>query len=476
MRRLIQTLILSCLLNLYAHSQSLSNDSLSRQDRLPDSTQKIIISDIIILGNKKTKDYIIVREMLFKKGDSINPAELFTLLEESRKLIYNTTLFTSVELIPSLVTDGRTTITVKVKERWYIYPIPQFQLVDRNLNEWINTYNASLDRVIYGAKFIHYNFSGRRDQLRIFALNGYSRNFSIAYTSPYSNSALTEGFTLGSAFQQNREVAFRTTLNNKLLQYRNGNFVRTNIVAFAGYIIRRGYYRSHQLNLVYTYSSVTDSLLIYNPSFFNSEKTKQHIPELSYQFHYLKVDNVAYPLQGRSMLLGVTKKGFGFDGGINALTLDAIFNAYKGLGKNWYLSFNSASKVKLPFHLAYINRRALGFLDFYLRGLEYYVIDGVASSVFKTTLRKKVADFKIKTPFHFKVIPEIPFKVFVKTYGDLGYSYDKGPNISELNNRLLYTGGLGIDILTVYDLNLRFEYSFNQLNQNGLFLHTKGGF
>ena len=39
-----------------------------------------------------------------------------------------------------------------------------------------------------------------------------------------------------------------------------------------------------------------------------------------------------------------------------------------------------------------------------------------------------------------------------------------------------YTGGFGIDILTLYDLNLRLEYSFNQLNENGLFLHTKGGF
>jgi hypothetical protein len=30
---------------------------------------------------------------------------------------------------------------------------------------------------------------------------------------------------------------------------------------------------------------------------------------------------------------------------------------------------------------------------------------------------------------------------------------------------------LGIDILTIYDVVLRFEYSFNQLSERALFLH-----
>ena len=41
---------------------------------------------------------------------------------------------------------------------------------------------------------------------------------------------------------------------------------------------------------------------------------------------------------------------------------------------------------------------------------------------------------------------------------------------------MLYSGGFGIDILTFYDINLKIEYSFNQLNENGLFLHSNGGF
>jgi hypothetical protein len=35
---------------------------------------------------------------------------------------------------------------------------------------------------------------------------------------------------------------------------------------------------------------------------------------------------------------------------------------------------------------------------------------------------------------------------------------------------MLYTGGIGLDIISIYDVVLRVEYSFNQLNQSGLFV------
>jgi hypothetical protein len=40
----------------------------------------------------------------------------------------------------------------------------------------------------------------------------------------------------------------------------------------------------------------------------------------------------------------------------------------------------------------------------------------------------------------------------------------------------LHAAGIGIDLLTLYDITFRFEYSFNQLGQNGLFLHRNISF
>ncbi|MBK7559918.1 MAG: hypothetical protein IPI54_17655 [Chitinophagaceae bacterium] len=91
--------------------------------------------------------------------------------------MYNTTLFNEVKFELVALDANNINISVQVTERWYLYPVPQFNLVDRNFNEWYKTYNASFDRVNYGLKFVHYNLSGRRDQLRVYFINGYSREY-----------------------------------------------------------------------------------------------------------------------------------------------------------------------------------------------------------------------------------------------------------------------------------------------------------
>jgi glycerophosphoryl diester phosphodiesterase len=134
----------------------------------PGSTPFLIVKDIVIKGNKKTKPYVIGREIQFVTGDSLPAAALADELEKARQQIYNTTLFTEVKVTASMLSAQDIVVNVDVKERWYIFPVPQFKPADRNLNEWLKTYKGDLDRVNYGIKFVHYNLSGRRDQLRIF--------------------------------------------------------------------------------------------------------------------------------------------------------------------------------------------------------------------------------------------------------------------------------------------------------------------
>ena len=63
--------------------------------------------------------------------------------------------------------------------------------------------------------------------------------------------------------------------------------------------------------------------------------------------------------------------------------------------------------------------------------------------------------------------------LFAKTYADAGWSSITRELDTKLNNRLLYTGGIGIDMLTLYDICLKIEYSFNQLGEKGLFYTRK---
>ncbi|MBK7305782.1 MAG: hypothetical protein IPI88_01355 [Chitinophagaceae bacterium] len=155
---------------------------------------KVCVKDLQVTGTKQTKVYIVYREIQFKKGDSIVLADLYKELEQARFQVYNTTLFNEVKFELIALDAANVHINVQVLERWYLYPVPQFKWIDRNFNEWYRTYKASLSRVNYGIKFVHYNLSGRRDQLRIYFINGYTRNVSFSYTAPYSNKKTNRGF------------------------------------------------------------------------------------------------------------------------------------------------------------------------------------------------------------------------------------------------------------------------------------------
>ncbi len=70
-----------------------------------DSSRKLHLQNIIIKGNKKTKDYIILREMTLKEGDYVFTSNLNFVLEKSKEFIYNTTLFEKVTLDTSTVSS-----------------------------------------------------------------------------------------------------------------------------------------------------------------------------------------------------------------------------------------------------------------------------------------------------------------------------------------------------------------------------------
>ena len=103
--------------------------------------------------------------------------------------------------------------------------------------------------------------------------------------------------------------------------------------------------------------------------------------------------------------------------------------------------------------------------------MEYYVIDGDAGFLAQATLCRQIGKYTLNTHLKSKNYNEIPFRYFLKLYCDAGYAHNKYPGNSFLNNQLLYTGGVGLDIVTFYDLVFRFEVSYNQLGKGGLYLH-----
>jgi outer membrane protein assembly factor BamA len=466
-------------LPIYLHAQT-SIDTLQKTE-----AKSVLISAIKITGNKRTKGYIIEREMQFKVGDYINTTELQKAFKQAQTQIYNTNLFIEVKIDSLVLPDTSLQVNVYVRERWYIFPTPQFSLVDRSYKEWIKTFNGDLNRVVYGIDFTHYNFSGRRDQLSITLLNGYARNISFSYSSPYSNSKLTEGFGISASITQNREIGFKTSYDNKPLVfkkdksliYTKNGFIRDNYQLDAAYSWQRGYFKRTALSLGLNYLVVNDSITntTYNPNYFGNNNTKQFYTDIIFGVAYANTDKNAYPLTGFKYNYSISKRGLGFTGGINSTILSGSFSKYIPHKHNFFSSIKTSGILKIPFDQAYINQRAIGFGNLRLRGLELYIIDGVAAFTTNYTFSKKLFYFRIPMPFKIKALPYIPFTFFAKTYADMGYSYIPQQYNTRLNNRFLYTGGVGLDILSLYDLVFKIEYSFNQLGQKGLFLQGGSG-
>jgi outer membrane protein assembly factor BamA len=454
------------------NAQNYSIDTAVINSQLPIYLAKLHVRHIVISGNKKTKKYIILREMSVNEDDSILVTNLKSTLLKSRDLIYNTTLFINVSVSPRVIDANDLDIIVEVKERWYIFPIPFLELGDRSFNEWVEKYDASFKRLSYGVMFSHFNISGRKDQLSLILVNGFKRNIAFEYSAPYTNPALTDGVKFGAGYIQTREIPFATDAGNNLLYYKSDHFVKNEWYVRGSYSSRKALKKKETFTITFRHLNVDDSVVsYYNPHYFNSTSSSQDFFDFEYKLEFKDVDNVLYPLKGYTAALLLTKRGLELSGGMKQFSINASYGRYFSHRHNWYTSVRLSGQLKLPFDQSYYNLKALGYEEDYLRGDEYFVIDGVAFGLAKFDLKKKILHFSLPTFIRSNTYNKLPFTFYAKAFADAGYVYGQPQYDSRLANKFLYSGGIGIDILTLYDFKLRIEYSLNQLNQKGLFLH-----
>jgi outer membrane protein assembly factor BamA len=434
------------------------------------------VNRIIITGNKKTKNKVILRELPFKEGEEYQLPELVKKFENARTYLMNTALFVDVVVALKSFNGYDVDILVAVKERWYLFPVPYFKPIDRNLNQWLVEKKASLTRVNYGIKLLYDNVSGRNDKLKFYLTNGYTKEVSLSYDRPYVDKRMKWGLSLSVATGENHEVNYNTINNKQAFIKDPDNFIRNYFRAAAEISYRRVIKTRHRFGIVYTSELIEDTVLNKNPKYFNSVLNRISFPDIYYDLNLQDVNFIPYPLRGYTADVGITKRGFNSPVSVWQLALRGA--AYRQLSLKYFFSLKAAGTIKLPFdHQPFINQRLLGYGDIGMQGYEYYVIDGVAGGYVKTTLSKEILKFSIKLPSKKKEEHEsfnrIPFTLYAKIFGNTGYVYNPAQGNNFLANKMLYSGGVGLDIVTFYDFVLRFEWSFNTQGQNGLFLHQK---
>ena len=437
-----------------------------------DTTKKdgILIADVQIVGNHRTKPAIILREMTLKKGDIITAAELEKQIEISRNQVYNTALFIETNITTTDRTGDIITIKVEVKERWYLFPVPYFTLADRNFNQWWVTEHRDLNRVNYGIQFTQYNLTGHNDPLNVWLINGYTKQISLRYTLPFVNKSLKHGFDVGYSYLTQKQLNDSTNLNKQAFITSNNNllyYTRADL----SYTYRPDQHWRHSFRVAYTNERVADTVLIANQNYFPDNRAQIQFVDFTYRLRYLNLDYNAYPTNGYSFDWYIYKRGL--DKSTNLWQTGLNGQYVRPVSKNTFLRLSAAATIKTPSNDYFINQPLFGYTNnFSLRGLEYYVIDGDAGALAQATLFREIYKCRLHTHLKSNNYNQIPFRFFLKVYGDVGYAHNNYPGNSMLNNQLLYTGGFGLDVVSIYDLAFRFEVSFNQFGQHGLFLHA----
>ncbi len=439
---------------------------------LPRGDQPFVIGNIIIEGNKKTKSYIVLREVPFRSGDSIYLPDLVKAFEVARRQLYNTSLFTGVVVALKSFRGYAVDVLIQVKERWYIFPLPYLKPIDRNLTEWARR-GYGLDRVNYGFKFNYNNFTGRNDKLKIWLITGYTQQIQFQYEQPYADRTLKHGYRIGFTYAFNKEINYGTANNQQAFTDSLGRGTRR-ISGNIDYTFRPGLRTFHAVRLSLTRQEVDSQVLVLNPKYFNTSRNVILYPELSYTLSYFNTDYNYFPLTGWMGEAGILKRGVSRE--MNMWQVSGKLTKGWEVLRKTYFGWQGYGVLRFPFDQPFINQRLFGYGDIYLRGLERYVIDGVAAFMAKNAIRRELVRFSVPTYLKSVAHERVPFRIYARVFGDMGYVYNKNITQNSLTNRFLYTAGAGFDVVSFYDFIFRFDYSFNQLGQKGIFLHVRNDF
>ena len=435
------------------------------------SANYVHIRNIVFVGNKVTKEFVIEREMSIHAGDSILANDLNEVIEFNRERILNSQLF--VEAMANIKNWNNDSLDIEytVKELFYWNAHPYVTLADRNFNVWWYDFNHKFNRLNIGADINRKNFRGRGEEIGIEGQVGFNKHIYIYYSNPYIDKTLKNGIKASLSFNTGKEIQAQTD-SNKQIFYRNEqvNPYRWFRGEFS-YLYRPKYAAIHELRLAYHHYTITSQMFAEQSNFLGG-RTKMGIPEIRYRYKFNNTDDRNYPIHGWEVESFLEHKGMGLVKNFTQTQLYTHVVRYQPIYKKWSSAFHFRGRIFGPDKQPYFNYRAMGFENDYVRGYEYYIVDGSHYGLIRTDLRRKLFSYKVRQhilPF----LRYIPVDFYGKVYNDVGYVHSNNIGNSFLNNKILNGYGLGLDIVMSYYLKVRLEYSFNGLNENGLFLNLR---
>lgn len=436
-----------------------------------------LVEEIVLQGNKKTKDFIILREVGLRRGDTVEVSQSEEVCQKIRDRIFNLNLFIDVEVSFESTNDMHRVLFIRLKERFFVFFAPIFEIGDRNFNEWFYDRSKDLSRLNYGIIFTKRNLRGRNETLEATFQGGFLQKYKLAYKIPYIDKSQNYGLQLYWSYTQFKNLAYQTQ-NNKLLFLRSIENLRERVTVNFKLRKRTGFYQWQNIELHFTHNWINDTILQLNNNFHLNRSNKQKFFHINYEYLWDTRDFASYPLEGEKVLLRASKYGLFPSDDINLWIFQGDFRHYQQWNKHFYSAIALQGRIFLHKGQPYSNAQALGYGNDLVRAYQLYVIDGQHYALLKTDFKYKMIDFKKSFEFLPSQVSTIPVSILPKLFFDVGFVWDNVfyNESNFLANQVLLGIGVGIDVISFYNSVLQLDFGYNRQRQWGIFLNFESSF
>ncbi|HNF19201.1 MAG TPA: POTRA domain-containing protein [Chitinophagales bacterium] len=450
-----------------------------------DSIHYLKVRHINIAGNKKTKDFVIHREMTIHENDSFPAKEMDALLLQQRLNIFNIGLFNDVSINIKNWEDDSLDLSIQVHERWVIIPLPIIKFVDRNVVEWWKNYRHDFKRLQYGAQVNWRNLTGRNDALQLGISFGFAQRLDIGYAVPQFNIRKEKvGMSMYFTMLRTKRIAYATT--NDVLSFMNlgTSWQQQKIEVATQVTYRNAIHNTHYFTIGYGLTVISDSVRNANPNYFLNNDRKQHYFKVGYTIIADHRNLRSYPTAGWYLQASLTNYGLGF---MRTRMTTTSFQLSKYFQWKKHQRFSGAAMIKWqfswPFKQPYNlqNTKSLGYDENTIRGYELNVIDGQHYLLFKNEYRFRVFSFQMSKIKKFKgknaailnsSLAYLPLNLYLTAYFDAGYVWDNYFTANnQYKNKWQFGYGIGLNFVTFNQKLFRIEYSINRYLKKGVYLH-----
>lgn len=437
----------------------------------------LLVDKINIIGNEKTRSWLIEKECDLHIGDTISINRIGIKLDVIKFKLSRLVNFSNVTVKYKIYFENKcfVIIDIIVDENWLLFPSIIGEIADPNFNIWWVEQRHSIKRVNYGIKLLHYNLTGRSDKLRIKFHTGYTDKYEISYDFPYFFNNKNYNLSIGLLYSSYKEIDVQTLVNKFVFIQNDHDDLLLRREFNLKYYYRNETNWTHSLNFRLYHNRIKESIALLYPEYFLASK---------YKFNKLKIDlNTTYS----SFDIGIRpQKGIKFKTSIETISEpfvernNFIFFSQEFINaKAFNKKISLLSRINCQESLnrikpAYYIYRTLDNSRHVVPGYEYYIINGTDYVLVDQAVRIFILDYKKS---FFKLLAKEP-RIKIKSELDLRFNFT-GAYFNEpyyyqtnsLTNKLIYSVTCGLDLTINNGIMLQMNYSLNHLAKGGFFVH-----